>query len=144
MRILSDMKDEELLQAALNARKRAKAPYSGFSVGTALLCRSGQVYTGCNIESSSFGLSLCAERVALVKALSEGETDFDRMAVVAEGRQAVRPCGACLQLLSDYAPDLVFILGNLHGQYKRIPLAKLLPRPFSGGDLPNTSHNQTT
>jgi cytidine deaminase len=130
------MKDKELLEAALAARSFAQAPYSGYAVGAALLCRNGKVFTGCNIEGSSFGLSLCAERVALVKALSEGETKFDRMAVVAEASHGVKPCGACLQLLSDYAPDLTLILGNLQGELERVPIAELLPQPFSREDLP--------
>ena len=134
--ILSVMDDRDLLQAALKARQFARAPYSGFSVGAALLCKSGRVYTGCNIESSSFGLSLCAERTALAKALSEGESEFDRLAVVAEGSAPVKPCGACLQLLWDYAPGLMLVLGNLDDQSERTSLARLLPSPFSGSDLP--------
>jgi cytidine deaminase len=133
--ILYIMDDDSLVQAAMEARRHAKAPYSKFPVGAALLCKDGDIYTGSNIESSSFGLSICAERVALVKALSEGETEFTRMAVVAEGSHAVNPCGACLQLLSDYAPNLELLLGNLDGQFKRIKLTKLLPYPFSGKDI---------
>ena len=129
------MKDEELLQAAVIARNFAQAPYSQYLVGAALLCRSGKTYTGCNVESSSFGLSLCAERVALVKALSEGEREFDRMAVVIEGKEIAKPCGACLQLLSDYAPNLVLILGNMEGEYEKVSISELLPRPFGKGDL---------
>ena len=129
------MDDNSLLQAAIKASRHAKAPYSNFRVGAALLCKDGNVFTGCNIESSSFGLSICAERVALVKALSEGETEFTRMAIVAKGNHAVNPCGACLQLLSDYAPNLELVLGNLEGQFKRIELSKLLPFPFSGEDF---------
>jgi len=131
------MKDKELIKIALTARNHARAPYSQFLVGAALLCGNGNIYSGCNIESSSFGLSLCAERVALAKALSEGETDFRCMAVVAEGQRPVKPCGACLQLLRDYAPDLELILGNLEGQYEQISLTRLLPYPFDSGDLPN-------
>jgi len=129
------MKDEELLQAAVVARNFAQAPYSHYLVGAAMLCRNGRIYTGCNVESSSFGLSLCAERVALVKALSEGEREFDRMAVVISGKEIAKPCGACLQLLSDYAPGLILILGNLEGEYERLSISKLLPRPFGRGDL---------
>jgi len=134
--ILSAMDDQELMQAALKARQFAQAPYSGFAVGAALLCKSGRIYTGCNIESSSFGLSLCAERTALAKALSEGELEFARLAVVAKGLAPVKPCGACLQLLWDYAPNLELVLGNLDGQSERTSLTKLLPSPFSAGDLP--------
>jgi cytidine deaminase len=129
------MKDEELLQTAIKARIFAQAPYSHYSVGAALLCSDGKIYTGCNVESSSFGLSLCAERVALVKALSEGEQNFDRMAVVTEGKEVAKPCGACLQLLSDYAPNLVLILGNLEGEYEKVKTSELLPRPFGKEDL---------
>jgi len=129
------MKDEELLQAAVVARNFAQAPYSHYLVGAALLGRNGKTYTGCNVESSSFGLSICAERVALVKALSEGEREFDRMAVAIDGGEIAKPCGACLQLLSDYAPGLILILGNLEGHFEKTPITELLPRPFSKGDL---------
>ena len=139
MRILFDMENDNLLQMAHDARDLAQAPYSQFPVGAALLCRSGRVFTGCNVESSSYGLTICAERVALVKALSEGETQFERMAIVAKTTHEVRPCGACLQLLWEYAPDLTLILSNLDGQVQSISIAKLLPYPFDGGDLPNTS-----
>jgi cytidine deaminase len=136
------MKDEELIKIALDARRHARAPYSNFLVGAALWCGSGRIFTGCNVESSSFGLSLCAERVALTKALSEGENDFLRMAVVAEGDHPVKPCGACLQLLWDYAPNLELILSNCEKQYERIALSQLLPFPFSGNDLPDFPKNK--
>ena len=139
MRILFDMENDKLLQAARDARDQAHAPYSRFPVGAALLCRNGRVFTGSNVESSSYGLTICAERVALVKALSEGESEFDRMAIVAKTTHEVRPCGACLQLLWEYAPDLTFVLSNLDGQVQCISIAELLPYPFDGGDLPNAS-----
>ena len=139
MRILFDMDNDKLLRAARDARDLAHAHYSRFPVGAALLSRSGRVFTGSNVESSSYGLTICAERVALVKALSEGESDFERMAIVAKTTHEVRPCGACLQLLWEYGPDLTFILSNLDGQVQCISIAELLPYPFDGGDLPNTS-----
>jgi cytidine deaminase len=135
--ILSDMENDKLIKAARNARDQAHAPYSKFPVGAALLCRNGRIYTGSNIESSSYGLTICAERVALVKALSEGESEFDRMAIVAKTTHEVRPCGACLQMLWEYAPDLTLVLSNLDGEVQSISIKELLPYPFDGGDLPN-------
>src|SRR5438874_6703277 len=97
---------KDLLEVARHARLHAHCQYSGFAVGAALLGKDGRVYTGCNVENASFGLTICAERVALLKALSEGANKFTRIAIVAESEQPTPPCGPCRQLLWEYAGDL--------------------------------------
>jgi len=130
------MTDLELVSAAWKAREFARAPYSRYRVGAALLSESGRAYTGANVESSSYGLSICAERVALVKALSEGDKGrFVKFAVVAEGPLAPVPCGACRQLLADYAPFVEFLLARKRGEYEVVRLFELYPRPFSSDHL---------
>jgi cytidine deaminase len=122
--------EQGLLAAALAARELAHAQYSKFKVGAALETVEGAIVTGCNIENATYGLTLCAERVALVKALSEGHTTFTRIAVVADTESPTPPCGSCRQLLWEYCGDIEIILGNrttLTGQYR---LASLLPLPF--------------
>jgi cytidine deaminase len=126
------MKDIDLVAAAWQAREQASAPYSHYRVGAALLAESGKVYSGANVESSSYGLSVCAERVALFKAISEGEkSPLVRVAVVAEGRYTPVPCGACRQLLADYAPDIEILLSGKPGEFERVRLSDIFPRPFS-------------
>jgi cytidine deaminase len=121
---------EELVQTALQARQRAHAPYSRFRVGVALRTRSGRVYSGCNVENSSYGLSICAERVAASKAVSEGEKEFVAMAVVTPSSPPGPPCGACRQFLSEFSPDLEVVLANPEGGRVVTRLSKLLPRAF--------------
>ena len=121
---------EGLLAMARAAREFAQAHYSRFKVGAALEAADGQIVTGCNIENATYGLTLCAERVALVKALSEGHTVFTRIAVVADTDAPTPPCGACRQLLWEYCGDVEVILGSLHGQGGRHRLSALLPLPF--------------
>jgi len=122
--------EEGLLAAARGAREFAQAQYSTFKVGAALETADGQIVTGCNIENATYGLTLCAERVALVKALSEGHTVFTRIAVVADTDAPTPPCGACRQLLWEYCGDVEVILGNLRAPTARHRLAALLPLPF--------------
>jgi cytidine deaminase len=119
-----------LLAAAVDARTHARARYSGFQVGAALETDDGRVITGCNIENATYGLTLCAERVALVKALSEGDAVFTRIAVVADTEAPTPPCGPCRQLLWEYCGDIDIILGNLNGPTGRYRLSTLLPLPF--------------
>ena len=123
---------DALVEAARRARARAHAPYSGFKVGAALETVDGRVFTGCNVENASYGLTVCAERVAVLKAVSEGHTAFARMAVVADTEGPTSPCGACRQVLWEFAPDIEVILANLHGVTGRHRLSALLPVPFSG------------
>ena len=119
-----------LIEAATRARLHAQAHYSGFKVGAALELADGSVITGCNIENASYGLTLCAERVALVKALSEGHTAFTRIAVVADTDSPTPPCGPCRQLLWEYCGDVEVILANLTDEKGRHRLKDLLPLPF--------------
>lgn len=125
-----DIPLQKLLAAAQQAKTRACAPYSRFYVGAALLTASGKIYEGCNIESSSFGLTCCAERVALYKALSEGEKEFERIVVCAETEEFCSPCGACRQVLWDYAKNIDVILMNASGATKTLSLRELLPEAF--------------
>jgi cytidine deaminase len=121
-----------LIKEAANARKRAVAPYSRFLVGAALLTRQGEVVTGANVESASYGLTCCAERVALFKALTEGRRDFVAVAVVARAKDGAMPCGACRQLLAEYAPRAkVFVADSRALQRVReFKMAELLPGAF--------------
>jgi len=124
------MDDQTLLDAAIDARKNAYCPYSKFPVGAALLAASGNVYTGTNVESAVNSLSLCAERVALYKAVSEGEREFSKIAVVCDAGYC-RPCGACRQVLFEHAPDLAVLMGNPDGQFKQTTVRDLLPEAFT-------------
>lgn len=129
------MTAKQLLEAARQARTWAHCGYSGFAVGAALLSKEGQLFTGCNIENASYGLTVCAERVALLKALSEGVSRFSRIAIVTDAKEPTPPCGPCRQLLWEYAGDIDVILGNLSKQTGRYSLKELFPHPFDGGSL---------
>ena len=125
------MTNQELIEIARQVREHAHAPYSKFQVGAALESADGRVFTGCNVENSSYGLSMCAERVAIFKAISEGLRDFKRIAVIADTHSPVRPCGACRQVISDLFPkDAEVILSNLHGDIEVTRISELLPAPF--------------
>lgn len=122
----------QLIAAALKARAQAVAPYSNFQVGAALLTKAGRVISGANVESASYGLTCCAERVALFKALTEGESDFTAIAVVARAPGGATPCGACRQLLAEYAPRATVFVADA-AEPKRVrtfTVAALLPAPF--------------
>ena len=125
----------ELLAAAKKVRENAQAQFSGFKVGAALRSRSGRVYTGCNIENATYGLTICAERVAIFKALSEGEPprSFDAIAVVADTNVLTPPCGACRQLLWEFCGEMPIILANLKGNAEEHRTSALLPKPFDAG-----------
>ena len=120
---------DALIEAAWQTRERAYAPYSNFAVGAALLA-GGKVITGCNVENATYGLTICAERVAMFKALSEGHRKFRRVAVVADTDAPTPPCGACRQILWEFGGDLEVLLANLRRQHGRHRLADLLPLPF--------------
>jgi cytidine deaminase len=126
----SEHSDDDLIAAARVARDFAQAAYSGFKVGAALEVADGTIVTGCNIENATYGLTLCAERVALVKALSEGHTSFTRIAVVADTADPTPPCGPCRQLLWEYCGDIAVVLANLERTTGRYTLRALLPLPF--------------
>jgi cytidine deaminase len=125
----------DLIAKATEARERALAPYSGFRVGAAIETPDGRIYTGCNIENASYGLSICAERVALWKALSEGANDFRAMAIVSEADRLTSPCGACRQLLWEYCGDIVIHLRSLKGLAAEHRLSELFPYPFDDRSL---------
>ena len=127
---------DPLIAAATAARENAFAPYSGFRVGAALEAEDGTIFAGCNVESASYGLTICAERVALVKAVSEGVTRFRRVAVVTDVDDLTPPCGACRQLLWEFAPDAIVILANLNGKAATYRMAELLPHGFDAKQLP--------
>lgn len=128
------MTPEELVQLAQEARRRAYAPYSHFAVGAALLGRSGKVYTACNVENVSYGLSICAERAAVFKAISEGEREFEALAVVTSC--AGPPCGACRQVLAEFGSDVTVYVAGPEGEYRAFSLEELLPEAFLPEDLP--------
>jgi cytidine deaminase len=111
--------------------KRAYAPYSGFRVGSALLTPSGKVFTGCNIENSSYSLTLCAERTAIFKALSEGHRRFTVIAIATEQGEFIPPCGACRQIMAEFGPKATLILTGRNGEMKILPASDLLPHPFT-------------
>jgi len=121
-----------LIKAARLARERAHAPYSHFKVGAALLSKTGQVFTGCNIENASYGLTICAERVALFKALSEGVQEFSKIVVVADTEVLTPPCGACRQIIWEFCGNVAVILANLRGKSETHRMDKLLPHAFDG------------
>jgi cytidine deaminase len=127
---MSDPKTQRLIDAALEGRKRAYAPFSKFLVGAALETADGRIVTGCNCESASYGLTICAERVAVVKAISEGITTAARVAVVADTAEPTPPCGACRQWLWEFGGDMEVILANLDGEKGRYRLKELLPLAF--------------
>lgn len=131
---MSEVDAQYLIQEAKKAQTFAQAKYSHFPVGAALLAEDGQIIHGCNVESSSYSLTICAERVALTKAISEGTTRFKAIAIVAREGEYCPPCGACRQLLYDYAPDLEVILSDGNEQ-KSYTLAELLPLAFEDSQL---------
>ena len=127
------MKPTELIALAVRVRKKAYAPYSHYKVGAALLGKSGQVYLGCNVENASYSHTVCAERTALVKAVSDGETEFEAIAVVTKNGGS--PCGACRQVLSEFAPSLKVYIADKAGHYRTTTLKKLLPDSFTPAHL---------
>lgn len=133
--MLMDEKRQELIQAAVEARNWAYAPYSGYYVGAAVLADSGEIYDGVNVENAAYPTSMCAERVAIFKAASQGERNFIAIAVVTENGGT--PCGACRQVMVEFGPDLEVLIADDQGQLlQETTLGELLPGAFSPGDLP--------
>ena len=126
---------DALIDAALRAREHARAPFSKFKVGAALLDDGGRIYTGCNVENATYGLTVCAERVAVFKAISEGARTFRRIAVAADTPILTPPCGACRQILWEFCGDIEVILTNLQGKTETMRLKDLFPRPFDASFL---------
>jgi cytidine deaminase len=127
--------EDPLIEAALKARENAHAPFSHFKVGAALQEKDGRVFTGCNIESASYGLTLCAERVAVFKAASEGARKFVRIVVAADTTILAPPCGACRQILWEFCDDACLTLVNLAGQRQDMQISDIFPRPFDASFL---------
>lgn len=121
---------DALIAAARAARENAHAPFSNFRVGAAVRAKSGRIYSGCNVENATYGLTLCAERVAVFKAISEGERGFDAVVVVADTDTLTPPCGACRQILWEFCGDAKVLLANLKGKVERHRMSELLPKPF--------------
>ena len=130
------MTDKELVQRALEMRNFSYAPYSHFAVGAALLCEDGTVFTGCNVENAAYGSTICAERTALVKAVSEGRTTgWTTLAIAGSGADFCWPCGACRQMLYEFSPQLRVLAVNEHGQFQQASLSELLPMGFGPSSL---------
>jgi len=125
------MDDRNLLAVAEQAAAVAYAPYSGLKVGATLLARDGRFFTGCNVENASYGLTICAERTAVTKAVSEGARRFRRMAIYVYSHRPFSPCGACRQVLHEFAPDLTLLLSCATGETREVRLADLLPDAFA-------------
>ena len=128
--------DADLIERAREARQSAHAPYSKFQVGAALVSSEGRVYTGCNIENATYSLTMCAERVAIFKAASEGALRIARIAVIAEGDEPVTPCGCCRQMIWEFGDDnTVVVMCTLSGRVKSLSIAALFPHPFDSSFL---------
>jgi len=136
------MKDQQqLIDAARSARERAFAPYSNFQVGSAVETAEGMIFTGCNIESATYGLTMCAERVAIWKAVSEGENSFTRIAVVVDTEELTPPCGSCRQIIWEFCGDIPVTMANLHGKIETIQMSELLPKAFDSHFLKQSDND---
>ena len=122
--------DQDLVNAARDVRENAYAPYSNFKVGAAVEADNGDIYVGCNVESASYGLTVCAERVAIWKGISRGEKHFKRIAVVVDTEELTPPCGVCRQIIWEFCGDVPVVLSNLQGRMEIISSGELLPRAF--------------
>ncbi len=131
------MDKKTLIKKALEAQEKAYVPYSGFKVGAALLTKNGNVYTGCNIESASYTPTICAERTAISKAVSEGELEIDTIAVVGNPEQFTYPCGVCRQVIREFGKNAKIIIAKSEDEYKEYILDELLPYSFGPEDLNN-------
>lgn len=131
---MTELETQKLMDCAIKARENAYSPYSHFAVGAALLCEDGTLFEGCNIENASYGLTNCAERTAIFKAVSEGHVTFKALAVVADTEGPCAPCGACRQVMAEFKIPLI-IMGNLMGNIKIVTIEELLPFSFSECDV---------
>src|ERR1700759_579932 len=125
-----EKKQEELIEKAKKVREIAHAPFSNFKVGAAVETAEGEIFTGCNVESASYGLTVCAERVAIWKAVSEGKKGFTEIAIVADTEELTPPCGVCRQIIWEFCGDVPVILANLKGKVETLQMKELLPRAF--------------
>ena len=126
---------DTLISAAKAARANAHAPFSHFKVGAALRTSSGKIFGGCNVENATYGLTICAERVAIFKAISEGQHKFDALAVVTDTDSLTPPCGACRQLIWEFCGDLPVVMANLQGKVEELRMSQLFPKPFDSSNL---------
>jgi len=134
--------EEELIKVATDARDNAYAPYSNFKVGAAVETDNGDIYTGCNVESASYGLTVFAERVAIWKGIPRGVTKFGRIAVVVDTEELTPPCGVCRQIIWEFCGDVPVILSNLDGKSETIQMSELLPRAFDSKFLKEPRHDK--
>ena len=141
---MSEQDTQSLIEAATAVRVKSQslAPFSHFLVGAALRTKDGKVFTGCNVESASYGLTVCAERVAIWKALSEGERDFTNLVIVADTEQLTPPCGTCRQIIWEFAKHATIVLANLRGLKEEVSIEELLPRAFDARFLKEAHHNK--
>jgi cytidine deaminase len=126
---------DPLISAALQVRENAHAPFSHFKVGAAVEDGTGRIHTGCNVENATYGLTVCAERIAIFKAISEGARGFKRVAVVADTETLTPPCGACRQILWEFCGDIEIVMANLRGKSETLRLGELFPRPFDSSSI---------
>ena len=136
---MSETSDSELLREAWNVLEQSYSPYSRMRVGAALRGTDGKTYRGCNVENASFGLTVCAERSAISAAVSAGVRTFDEIAIVSDGKRALMPCGACRQVLLEFAPELRCLIESRDGVRRELTLSELLPDSFRPADL--TAHD---
>jgi cytidine deaminase len=132
---MTSISKDELFKIAGTAREAAVAPFSNFKVGAALVAEDGRIFTGCNIENASYGLTICAERVAIFKAVSEGVRKFRQIAVIADSPQITPPCGACRQIIWEFCGDVPVLMFDLQGNSEEMSMAELLPKAFDSGFL---------
>jgi cytidine deaminase len=131
-KVVLDEKRKSLMKEAINVQEKAYSPYSKFKVGAAILTKSGKIFTGCNIENVSYSMTICAERVAVFKAISEGHTDFEAIAISASSNESIYPCGACRQVLAEFNPKIEVFVNHDEKSY---PLYDLLPKSFDQEQL---------
>ncbi|AWH88750.1 cytidine deaminase [Limnobaculum parvum] len=130
------MTDNELIEYAKKARQSSYSPYSKFAVGAALVADDNQVFLGCNVENASYGLTNCAERTAIFKAVSEGKRQFKKLVIIGDTEGPISPCGACRQVINEFcAPDMPVLMVNMKGEVKHTSIAELLPYSFGPEDL---------
>ena len=126
---------DALIAAAKHSREHAHAKFSNFKVGAALRAVSGRIYGGCNVENATYGLTICAERVAIFKAISEGERKFDAIAVVTDTAMLTPPCGACRQIIWEFCGDVQVVMASVKGKVETVRMSQLFPKPFDSSNL---------
>lgn len=132
---MDEVKIKRLIDIATEARDKSYSPYSGFPIGAALLTNDGEVFTGTNVENASYGLTNCAERTAIFKAVSEGYREYEAIAIVADTERPVPPCGSCRQVLQEFGKDIIVIMANLKGEHLQYTISDLLPGAFDRKDM---------